>query len=122
MFGLELRRKGNLNNIFSDVDAVLKANGVVRNTHFPPDVVRLSVSQSLQTMFQKQYFDICAVKACADTAQMHIEKQREDFYRSLHCVSWGEMLPETKSLLVAMVLDDFRDVLNPAKEIGGAKQ
>jgi len=34
-------------------------------------------------------------------------------YNCVHCMHWNEMLPEYRQTVMAMVLDDFRSVLNP---------
>lgn len=35
-------------------------------------------------------------------------------YQTQHCIDWSEMTNEFRQMLVAMVLDDFRCVLNPS--------
>lgn len=116
MFGLELRRKNNIQNIYSDVTAVLAKAGVDGN-QVSLEVQSQSVAHSIQKMLAGNYFDICTIKDCAKLVKLIIPQERLNVYSTQHCVNWSEMLPDYRQVLIAMILDDFREVLNPSKEI-----
>lgn len=116
MFGLELRRKNNITNLFSDVKDVLKKAGIEGGV-VPAHFQSASVAHSLQNMLNGNYFDICTVNNCAEMIGLVIPKERLNVYQTQHCVHWSEMLPEYRQALVAMVLDDFSSILNPEKDV-----
>lgn len=107
VFGLELRKVDNIQNLYKDVDTVLQ--------NFDINKMRIgAVAHSLQKMMQSdQHFSICSIDDCMRLAQITIPKERYDIYRSQHCISWNEMLPEFRQVLIAMVLNDFRSILSP---------
>lgn len=112
--GLEIRKLGSLTNLYNDVDMVLNnykipANGINRT------IQATATAHSLQTMLKTEnYFSVCCIKDCAKLCQITIDAERMNVYNSIHCVSWNEMLPEFRQMIVAMILDDFRCVLNPS--------
>jgi hypothetical protein len=116
MFGIELRRKGSITNLYGDITSVLAKAGV-NGSIIPVEIQTASVAHSLQKMFASTYFNICVVNDCAKLVKLRIPQERLNVYQTQHCVNWSEMLPEYKQVLVAMVLDDFREVLNPVKDV-----
>jgi hypothetical protein len=113
-FGLEIRKIGNLDNLYSDVDLVLKNNNIPNNG-INITVQQQSTAHALQHMLSvDRWCDICAIQECAKLCQICISEERMLVYHSQHCIHWNKMLPEFRQLLVAMILDDFRCVLNPA--------
>ena len=112
MFGLELRRRDNLNNLYEDADRVLEKVGV-HGSKISEDIQRLALATSIQKMIQGNYFDICTVRKCCELSGIQIPIERFRVYDTQHCVNWSEMLPEFKQTIVAMLLDDFRHILNP---------
>ncbi len=110
-FGIEIRRANKIGGLYQDVDRVLGGlppGGVSREVQIQ------AVAHSLQQMLKAgHWLDICAIKDCRDISQVHISAERMQVYHSQHCVSWNEMTDEFRTMLVAMILDDFRGVLNP---------
>lgn len=107
-FGIEIRKQGTAEGLYNDVDLVLKQSDFMQ-------VQRMAAAHSLQRMFQvDRFLDICCIKECCQVCHIHIPKERMDIYQSLHCVHWNEMLPEFRTNIIALLLDDFRSVLNPA--------
>lgn len=113
--GIEVRKVGNLNNLYNDVDLVLK------NYSIPPKttsgvVQANAVAHSLQKMLQSDnYFSVSTIQHCASLCQIFISYERMQLYQTQHCMQWNEMTEDFRQQLVAMVLDDFRGVLNPTK-------
>jgi len=105
VFGLELRKANNIQNLYKDVDVILK--------DFDVNKMRIgAVAHSLQKMLQSErYFDICVIDKCIKLTQIPVSKERYDIYSSQHCINWNEMSSEFRQVLIAMVLDDFRSVL-----------
>lgn len=112
-FGIEIRRTGQINDLYSDVDACLNKFNI-ETKQVSKEVQTLSIAHSLQKMISVQnYFCVCTVKTCSEISQIQISKERMDIYQSQHCVHYSEMTPEFRQVLIAMVLDDFRPILNP---------
>jgi hypothetical protein len=111
--GLEIRKIGNVQNLYNDVDLILD------NYNVPPGCINknvqvATVAHALQKMLKtERYFDVCTVRRCSELCQVCIARERMQVYESIHCLHWDEMLPDYRQMIVAMVLDDFRDVLCP---------
>jgi len=111
--GLEIRKLGSLHNLYKDVDMVLSnykvpANGINRT------IQAAATAHSLQKMLKTEsHFSVCCITDCAKLCQICIDSERMIVYNSIHCVHWNEMLPDFRQMIVAMVLDDFRGILNP---------
>ena len=105
IFGLEIRKAGDINTLYENVDSVLSKINM-------DDMKKLSVAHALQKMLStERHFNICAIRDCAKVTQTIIDDERMRIYQTQHCINWNEMLPEFRQNLVAMVLDDFRHVL-----------
>ena len=110
--GLELRKKTK-NNVFDDVDAIL-ANYRIKSGEINFNVQSQTVAHSLQNMLKSErYFSVCTIDRCAELCNIRISSERQAVYNAAHCVSWNDMLPDYRTMLTAMILDDFRTVLNP---------
>ncbi len=109
--GIEVRKIGDLKNLFTDVDVVLSKYSIPLKG-VSVGVQIHTVAHALHKMFRaEKHFSICVVENCAKTCQVVISKERLDIYSSIHCVDWSEMTPEYRQMICAMVLDDFREVL-----------
>lgn len=109
-FGIEIRKIGTVTALYEDVDKILQNHDV--------NVKRQTVAHALQKMLKPgNWLNVCSIKECAKVANVYIEQERMDIYRAVHCVNWNEMTDEYRQLIMAMVLDDFRCVLNPKEEI-----
>lgn len=112
--GLEIRKLGSLNNLYKDVDMVLTNYGI-KTGEINTTVQVNATAHSLQKMLSvDKYCDVCCIKECASLCQVCISAERMKVYSTQHCVYWKEMMPDFRQMLVAMILDDFRRVLNPS--------
>ena len=112
-FGIEIRRIGNTQNLYRDVDLVLKNAGLNRGS-VNQNIQASSAAHALQKMFQTgKYLCVCTIENCAKICSVCISMERIDIYRANHCIYWNEMTPEHRQILMAMILDDFRAILNP---------
>lgn len=113
--GLEIRKVGSTSNLYRDVDLILQ-NHHVPSGGVSSNVQVASVAHSLQRMLNtKSSFDVCCIRDCAEICQIVIPADRLAVYRSIHCMNWSEMLPDFRQMITAMVLDDFRQILNPTE-------
>ncbi len=111
-FGIEIRKIGNIDAIYQDVDLILEKYNIL-NSEININVQSQAIAHSLQKMFKTEsYFSICTIKNCAKLSQIYIPEERMNVYDTIHCISWNEMLPEFRQMIIAMVLDDFRSILN----------
>ena len=114
--GLEVRKLGNLDNLYKDVDMVLRNYNVPTNG-INTCVQAATVAHSLQKMLKvESHFSVCTIKNCSELCQVCIAKERMQVYSSIHCMNWNDMLPDYRQMIVAMVLDDFRSVLCPQND------
>ena len=112
--GLEIRKLGSLNNLYKDVDMVLSNYGI-KAGEINANVQINAVAHSLQKMLKtERHFSVCCIRDCASLCQICISAERMKVYQAQHCVNWDEMTNEFRQMIVAMVLDDFRCVLNPS--------
>lgn len=111
LMNLDIRKAGTaMEYIYDTVDRTLA-------TIDPTTIERETVGHALQHMFQAhRHFSVCKVRECAKLCNVVIPKERMKIYDTMHCINWNEMDPEYRGKLVAMVMDDFRDVLNPQVE------
>lgn len=111
-FGIELRRIGNVRSLYDDVDRVLKNSGVTVHDGVGGLMQQQTVAHALQKMMRTDnHFSVCCVNECAKLCGIRIPAERMAVYSSIHCMNWNEMLPEYRTTICAMVLDDFREVL-----------
>lgn len=115
-FGIELRKANSIQGLLSDVDQILLANNTL------PSSGGVSISfkaqscvVALQKMFRgERSFSVCTINDCAKMFDLVIPRERMDIYRAVHCVNWNEMDSQYRQTLTALILDDFRDVLQMA--------
>ena len=113
-FGIEIRRANKISGLYQDVDRTLRGLGP---GEVSIEIQTQAIAHSLQQMMKAgNYFDVCTIKTCRDVCQTHISSERMAVYRAAHCIDWNEMTDEFRTMLMAMVLDDFRGVLNPVGE------
>lgn len=111
--GLEIRKSMAIDKLFTEVDLVLKDNDIL------PDCISKSVeSQTVAHVLHRminegEYFSHQTVQRCATMSHITISSERNAVYKSIDCMAWGAMTNEYRQLIVAMVLDDFRSILNP---------
>lgn len=113
-FGLELRKTGNINNLYADVDLVLKKAGIKKNDSSSIEVQ--TVALALMDMIGDTRFSVCTIRDCMDVTGIIVSEDRMAIYRAVHCISWNKMDADYRKTITAMVLDDFREVLNPQSE------
>ena len=112
--GLEIRKLGSLNNLYKDVDTVLSNYGI-KSGEINTTVQVNATAHSLQKMLSvDKYLDVCCIKECASLCHVCISAERMKVYQTQHCVYWSQMTNDFRQMLVAMILDDFRCVLNPS--------
>jgi hypothetical protein len=110
--GFEIRKIGNLDNLYKDVDSVL-SNHQINTGEINISVQVNAVAHSLQKMIaHNNYFDICTVRNCAELCGLIIPADRMKVYQTQHCIHWSEMTTDFRQILVAMILDDFRSVFS----------
>jgi hypothetical protein len=79
------------------------------------ELQRQAIAHALQKMMKADsWFNVCTIDRCIDICQVVIPKERMNIYNAAHCIHWNEMDSDYRQLLMAMVLDDFRSILNPA--------
>jgi hypothetical protein len=112
VFGVELRKIGNVKELYDDVDRVLgKKEITYRNVSSETSLQ--AIGHSLHKMMKVDgHFSVCTIKECALIANIVIPVERLNIYNAIHCVNWSDMLPDFTTKVIAMVLDDFRSILN----------
>jgi hypothetical protein len=106
MFGIELRKKGNVTELYKDVDKVL-------SNMEPYEMETQTVIHALNKMLKPdRHFNVCCVKECANMVGIVISKEHWNLYNAVHCMDWSEMTEDYRQKLVAILLDDFRRVID----------
>lgn len=112
-FGLELRRVGSMPGLYSEIDSVLQRYDIPQGG-VSKEVQTATVAHALQNMMRvDHHFSVCAVRDCIKVCQVCVSEERMAVYNAAHCISWNAMTHDYRQSLIAMVLDDFRCVLNP---------
>ncbi len=112
-FGIEIRKVGSTAGLYNEVDNILGKAGITRGSI--GNLIKIkAVAHALQEMLKTEnHFSICTIDRCIEITQICIPKERYQIYHSIHCMNWNEMLQDFRQMIVAMILDDFRTVLNP---------
>lgn len=106
--GIDIRKIGSTKNLMSDVDLILKSNGMERRTVDPflaLDAIRHALHQMMKP---DNFFSVCVMDKAIAVLKIHITSERMNIYRSVHCVHWNNMLESFRTTLIAMILDDLR--------------
>lgn len=110
-FGIEIRKAGRTDNLFRDVDMVLR-NAGIPSKGVSKETQRATVAHALHRMIKPNHWlDVCCIRDCVDVCQVCVSSERMAIYRASHCIHWNDMDPDFRTTLIAMVLDDFREVL-----------
>jgi hypothetical protein len=114
-FGIELRKLNSVTpkELYRDVDTVLNKFSIPKGG-VTIDVQTQTIAHTLNKMLRSEgHLSVCAISECAKISQIVIPVERMEIYNATHCMKWGSMEEDYRSSLIAMVLDDFRTVLNP---------
>jgi hypothetical protein len=110
MLGIEITRKGSTVDLYKHVDRVLSGQ---TKGEVSISVKRSTVAHSLQKMMKpNSHFSVCTIRDCESITGTPISGERMKIYQAIHCVNWNDMDPDFRQQIVAMVLDDFRELLN----------
>lgn len=103
--GLELRKANDLTNVYKDVDRVLAEIT-------PKGMAQATVAHALNKMMKaEKWVDVCTIKKLVEVCQIVIPIERMQIYEANHCIRWNEMTDDHRRNLIAMILDDFRGIL-----------
>jgi len=112
-FGLELRRIDSPRELFITVNSVLKKYDIP-SKGVNATVQSAAIGHALHKMINSDsHFSVCMITQSASISKVVICKERMDIYSSIHCMNWSEMDKDFRQNIVAMILDDFSEVLNP---------
>lgn len=117
IFGLDIRRaENNVDTLFHQVDRTLARHGMIsKQEDVSPKIKAAATAQAIHKMMQPdRHLSVCTIREAAKLYGLIISKERMQVYQLNHCVDWNDMLPDLRESLVAMILDDFRSVLNPS--------
>lgn len=97
--------------MFDDVDRVLRQYGMEEEPVSRKVRVK-TVAHALNRMMKMdKWMDVTTIKSSAEICNICIPKERMRIYKTIHCVHWNEMEKEYRTMIIAMVLDDFREIL-----------
>lgn len=121
IFNIQIRKVGNFSSLYKEIDGLLAKNKIISG-EVGRSIQQQAVAHSLQNMFKEKYFNVVTVQDCASLANIKISSQRKDVYRSQHCINWGDMTTDFKEVLIAMVMDDFRELFLEGENLINIKQ
>lgn len=115
--GLELRKIGNADSLYNEVDLVLSKNNI-DSSGISLDVQNQTAAHALNKMLKvEKYFSVCTIQNLSELCQIMISKERALVYSSIHCMEWSEMTQDYRQMIIAMVLDDFRMIFQQIEDI-----
>jgi len=116
IFGLQICKKGDFNAIYRGVDDVLKKHEIIPGGT-SKNIARQSIAHALQKMIKRDsMFDVCTITDACKIACIKLSSERRDIYSLAHCICWGDMTSDYKEMLIAMVMDDFRELFLEAND------
>lgn len=96
----------------TDIQALFKATDTVLDKYgrddIPENMRGQAVLSALKNMFEGRNFSICKIHDIADMNGVHIPKETNDYFRTLHCVDFADMTAETREFLFAKCVDLFK--------------
>ncbi len=104
---LSILKRDNVKQIYKGVDAIMKKNGY-EGYGVPKTAKQDAAMAAIMKMNRRDWFDVCTVNAIYDMFNIKISSDRQSYYRTLHCVHWGDMPNDTRELINAMILHDIR--------------
>lgn len=79
-----------------------------------PETRRLVITQALNDLFNKQYFDICKVDALIKVIHGSERSEAYALLRTLHCVHYSAMSPSLRDCIPLLVNECLTDQPAPA--------
>lgn len=95
----------NVGALLKATDSILKKYG--RET-VPENIKGQTVLSVIKTLSTGGHFSICNLDSLAEMAGVTFSTEHYDFFRTLHCVDWKNIHPETKEYTFALITDYFR--------------
>lgn len=114
-FAVEIRNPDAIRDLYIEVDKIL---GIfkVPESGISEESQAHTVAHVLHSMINiEDSFRHYTITQCAKMANITLHQERIDTYRSVDFMKWSNMEANYRKLIVAMILDDFRSVLNPKK-------
>lgn len=79
-------------------------------------ILGLEIRAITETKTIYDHVDSTLAEAQIAKGSVSLNVQVSAVAHALHCMHWNEMLPDFRKTIVAMILDDFRAILNPESE------
>jgi len=115
IFDLSLCKLNDPKVILAGIDAILDKSGL-KSGEVSIDMAKKTTAHALQKMLKDEsYFSVCTIQNCASALCLKISSPRMAIYNAAHCIRWGDMMPDYRDCLIAMVLDDFRQIFLPTE-------
>lgn len=109
--GLEIRKRDTVQGVFEDVQRVLERYGIPEEGISRAVQVK-TTAHALNRMLQPgRWMDVTTIDRAAEVCGFAIPAERRRVYGAIHCVHWNEMESEYRTMIIAMVLDDFKLIL-----------
>lgn len=110
IFNLQIRKIGDFSSLYKDIDKTLSTNNIISGG-VSKNLTREAVAHALQNMIKNSsHFDVCNINSALDATNIRISSERKAIYRLAHCIDWGDMTENYRQTLIAMVMDDFRQL------------
>lgn len=110
IFNLQIRKIGDFSTLYKELDTILLDNKITRGG-ISKVITREAAAHALQNMIKNEnHFSVCVVDKISNASNIHISSERQNIYGLAHCIKWGDMTDNYKQTLIAMVMDDFREL------------
>ena len=110
LFELRLVNPKDPKFILESIDKFLAEKNITQG-RVTYDVAKQTAAYVLQKMLTSRHFSVCAIRECAEVLKLRISSERMRVYNAIHCVNYGDMEDDYRQTLIAMVIDDFRELL-----------
>ena len=83
------------------------------NTKITKEFLCQFVQHSIKNLFRFDNFMFYIFDEILSGCEIYTTPERYAFYKNLNDTCWGDMEPNYKEKVIAMIFDDFRGILNP---------
>ena len=74
----------------------------------PENIKGQATLSCIKAFLHRDYFSVCAVTELAKSNQVIIDSEHMNLFRTLHCVNWSDIHPDTREYVTALLVDYFK--------------
>ena len=106
---LSLFKKNNTESLFRWVDKTLEQNGSLETPSL--DIKIEAALVNMKKNNSNDWFSICDAEKVYELFNAKMSSETHAVLNALHCVQWGDMSPELRATVNALILKDLKPYL-----------